>query len=201
VLTGSLEADYTSDTESEPDPSPYSSPADPVVPDEVPHPTQTIEQQELIAGQNVPLAGPRVQVDLVEGRADLSVLLVGASGHVDQDEDFVFYNNPRDADGAVTLNGNIASIDTVLLPQRCERLVLVLSAGDGDDSVSNATAVLHQPGGATDFRFRPAGSSQVGALVWGELYLRDGSWRLRAVGQGWTDGLGGLARDYGVDVD
>ncbi len=199
VLTGSLEADYTSDNESEPEPSPYSPPADRVVPDEVPPSTQTREQQELVAGQNVPLAGPRVQVDLVASHADLSVLLVGASGRVDHDEDFVFYNNPSSVDGAVTLIGQTASIDTVLLPQRCERLVLVLSAGDGNDSVANATAVLHQPGGAT-FQFRPAGSSQVRALVWGELYLRNGSWRLRAVGQGWADGLGGLARDYGVDV-
>lgn len=31
-------------------------------------------------------------------------------------------------------------------------------------------------------------------------YQRDGNWRLRAVGQGWADGLAGLARDYGVDV-
>lgn len=201
VLTGSLEADYTLDTDPEPDPSPYSSPADQIVLDEVPSPTQTREQQELVAGQNVPLTGLRVQVDLLASHADLSVLLVGASGRVDHDEDFVFYNNPRSADGAVTLTGNAASIDTVLLPQRCERVVLVVSAGDGDDSVADATAVLHHPGGGIDFRFRPAASSRVSALVWGELYLRNGKWRLRAVGQGWADGLAGLARDYGVDVD
>jgi len=201
VLTGSLEADYTLDTDSGPDRSPHCSPADQAVLHEVPSPTQTRQQQELAAGQNVPLAGPRVQVDLMASQADLSVLLVGASGRVDHDEDFVFYNNPRSADGAVTLTGRAASIDTVLLPQRCERVVLVVSAGDGDDSVADATAVLHQPGGGIAFRFRPAASSRVSALVWGELYLRNGSWRLRAVGQGWADGLAGLARDYGVDVD
>ncbi len=201
VLTASLEADYTLDTESGPDPSPDSSPAGQVVLDAVPSPTQTTEQQELVAGQNVPLAGPRVQVDLLASHADLSVLLVGASGRVDRDEDFVFYNNPRSADGAVTLTGNGASIDTDLLPRRCERVVLVVSAANGDDSVADATAVLHQPGGGIDFRFRPAASSRVSALVWGELYLRNGKWRLRAVGQGWADGLAGLARNYGVDVD
>ncbi len=201
VLTGSLEADYTLDTDSGPDPSPYSLSADQVVLHEVPSPTQTRQQQELVAGQNVPLAGPRVQVDLLASKADLSVLLAGASGRVDHDEDFVFYNNPRSADGAVTLTGKAASIDTDLLPQRCERVVLVVSASDGDDSVADATAVVHQPGGGIDFRFRAAASSRVSALVWGELYLRNGNWRLRAVGQGWADGLGGLARDYGVDID
>lgn len=198
--TGSLEADYTLDTDSGPNPSPHSSPTDRVVLNEVPSPTQTMEQQELVAGQNVPLAGPRVQVDLLGRSADLSVLLVGPSGRVDRDDDFLFYNNPRNADGAVTLTDNGASIATDLLPQRCERVVLVVSAGDGD-SMADAAAVLHQPGCGIDFRFRPADSASVSALVWGELHLRNGNWRLRAVGQGWADGLAGLARDYGVDVD
>jgi hypothetical protein len=32
------------------------------------------------------------------------------------------------------------------------------------------------------------------------VYRRDGGWRIRAVGQGWTDGLAGLARDFGIDA-
>ena len=201
VLAGSLEADYTLSTDAEPGPSSVLPAGDPAVPNKVPSPTQTTtEQQELVAGQNVPLAEPRVQVDLLASQADLSVLLVGASGRVDRDEDFVFYNNPRSADGAVTLTANSASIDTDLLPKRCERVVLVVSAGDGD-STADATAVLHQPDSGIDLRFRPADAAGVSALVWGELYLRNGNWRLRAVGQGWADGLAGLARDYGVNVD
>lgn len=200
VLTGSLEADYTMNTDVEPGPSPYSPPVKPAVLSEAPSSTPTTEQQELVAGQNVPLDGPRVQVKLLASRADLSVLLVGASGRVDRDEHFIFYNNPRSADGAVTLAGNGASISTALLPELCERVVLVVSAGDGD-SMADATAVLHQPGHEIDFRFRPANSGRLSALVWGEIYLRNGNWRLRAVGQGWSDGLAGLARDYGVNVD
>ena len=199
VLTGSLEADYTLSTDAEPGSS--STPADPAVLNEAARPTQTMaKQQEMVAGQNVPLAGPRVQVDLMSNHADLSVLLIGTSGRVDRDEDFVFYNNPRSADGAVTLTANSASIDTDVLPKRCERVVLVISAGDGN-STPDATAVLHQPGKGTDLRFCPPDAAGVSALVWGELYLRNGNWRLRAVGQGWSDGLAGLARDYGVNVE
>jgi stress response protein SCP2 len=199
VLTGSLEADYTLSTNDEPDPSPARPTVFPLV-NERPSSAQVSEHHELVAGQNVPLAGPRVQVDLLASHADLSVLLVGASGRVDRDEDFIFYNNPRSADGALTLTANGASVDTALLPQHCERVILVVSAGDGG-SIADATAVLHQPGGAIDLRFRPVDSASVSALVWGELYQRNGNWRLRAVGQGWFDGLAGLARDYGVNVD
>ncbi len=182
VLTGSLEADYTLDTDVEPPPIPYSSRADPAVLDEVPPTTrQSSESWSLV--RTCRWKGQRVQVNLLAHHADLSVLLVGASGRVDRDEDFIFYNNPRGADGAVTLAANGASIDTGLLSQRCQRVVLVISAGDGN-SMADATAVLQQPGGGIDFRFSPADSARVSALVWGELYLRNGDWRLRAVGQG-----------------
>ena len=100
----------------------------------------------------------------------------------------------------MTLTDNGASVDTALLPQHCERVILVVSAGGGG-SIADATAVLHQPGSEIDLRFRPVDSASVSALVWGELYLRNGNWRFRAVGQGWADGLAGLARDYGVNVD
>lgn len=201
VLTGSLEVDYTLDGDVEQPADAYSPPAPQAVSNGVTTSSAaSTEQQELTAGQNVPIAEPQVQVHLQASRADLSVLLVGANGRVDRDEDFVFYNNPRSADGAVTLTANSASIATTLLPARCERVVLVISA-DEVDAMADATAVLQQPGNGVDFRFRPADSARLSALVWGELYVRNGSWRLRAIGQGWSDGLAGLARDYGVNVD
>lgn len=199
-LTGSLEADFTLDTDGEAGSSSDSSPANYATSDSVTSPQTATERQELVAGQNAPLGERRIQVDLLARNADLSVLLVEANGRVGHDEDFVFYNNPRSADGAVTLTANSASVSTDLLPKRCERVVVVVSASDGN-TMADATAVLRQPGGGTDFKFRPADPARVSALVWGEIYLRNGNWRLRAVGQGWSDGLAGIARDYGVNVD
>ncbi len=160
---------------------------------------QVPEQREMVAGQNVPLGQPRLRINLLASHADLSVLLVGTNGRVDRDEDFIFFNNPRSADGAVTLTGNIATVAIDQLTPRCERVVLVVSTDS--DAIADATAVLHQSGVGVDLRFSPAGSARVKALVWGEIYLRNGNWRLRAIGQGWSDGLAGLARDYGVNVD
>ena len=36
------------------------------------------------------------------------------------------------------------------------------------------------------------------AFVAGELYLRRGAWKFRAIGQGWDTGLAGLASAYGI---
>ena len=37
-------------------------------------------------------------------------------------------------------------------------------------------------------------------MLLAEIYRRDGSWRLRAIAQGYDDGLAGLATRYGVDI-
>ena len=200
VLTGFLDADYTMSTEDESEAALNAPLSDPAAVGDRSGPAETVGQQDLVAGQNVPLTAHTVQVNLAAQAADLSVLLLGASGRVERDEDFIFYNNPRSKDGAVTLTAHGASIATDLLATQYTSVAIVVSADDGA-VVTDATAELHQPGGQGDLRFSPRDSTGLRALVWGELYLRSGSWRLRAIGQGWSDGLAGLARDYGVNVD
>ena len=38
------------------------------------------------------------------------------------------------------------------------------------------------------------------AMIFGELYRNSGDWKFRAVGQGYSTGLAGIARDFGVHV-
>ena len=38
------------------------------------------------------------------------------------------------------------------------------------------------------------------AVIFAEIYRYNGTWKFRAVGQGFVDGLGGIARDFGVDI-
>jgi len=47
------------------------------------------------------------------------------------------------------------------------------------------------------FQLRPERET---ALLCAEVYRRGDQWRLRALGDGYADGLAGLARDYGVEV-
>lgn len=38
------------------------------------------------------------------------------------------------------------------------------------------------------------------AMLFGELYRRGRLWKFRAIGQGYSNGLAGIAEDFGVDV-
>jgi hypothetical protein len=56
----------------------------------------------------------------------------------------------------------------------------------------------------TTWTFRPPQDPAIRAMLMAELYRHtlNGQpvWKLRALGQGWSDGLGGLARTHGVNV-
>lgn len=155
--------------------------------------------EELRAGQNHPVDVLEVAVALQSGGSDLSAILVGPDGRVGNDGDFVFYNNPTSTCGAVALGPSGASINLGRVAQHHHRVVIVLSSGDGGPLGTPVGAIC--TAGGQSLLFAPHNRESVTAMVWGEFYRRDGRWRLRAIGQGWRDGLAGLVRDFGVAVD
>jgi hypothetical protein len=56
------------------------------------------------------------------------------------------------------------------------------------------------PGGGVLARFTPPRPQQETVLLLAEIYRRGTTWKLRALGQGYADGLAGIARDFGVEV-
>jgi stress response protein SCP2 len=138
---------------------------------------------------------------------DASALLLTASGKVRNDEDFIFYNQPRSADGSVTHQGKSGTVDSIEinlagLPAEIET-VAVAASTDGTP-IGQATGLhltVTDAGGPELVRFDITDATSETAFVFGELYRRQGAWKFRAVGQGWSSGLAGLATDYGISVD
>jgi tellurite resistance protein TerA len=117
----------------------------------------------------------------------------------------IFFTDPTAADGAISLRGGDnpdgATIELSLLPEHCKRLVLVASGTDSTGDVARTALLILDPAAEnSQLTIRPVDSPVLPALIYAEIYRRQGSWRLRAVGQGYGDGLAGLARDYGVNV-
>ncbi|MBP0448934.1 TerD family protein [Kitasatospora sp. RG8] len=88
---------------------------------------------------------------------------------------------------------------------RPARRVVIAAAIDGSATFGDGGAVEIAPAG--DTRARPIVQATLDAattertLLLAEIYRRGGSWRFRAVGQGFDHGLDELARGYGVDVE
>ncbi|WP_073497050.1 TerD family protein [Actinacidiphila paucisporea] len=160
-------------------------------------------------GSNVPLSVPRVAVDVAApARLDVSGLLLTADGKVRSDDDFVFYNQPQGGPGVTHRPGggsapDAITVDTEAVPAGIEKIVVTASLDGGAafaGTVPTAT-VRNADDGSVIATFAPAGLGPETALVVVEVYRRGGAWKVRAVGQGYADGLAGIATDFGVSVD
>ncbi|WP_327406393.1 CAP domain-containing protein [Streptomyces sp. NBC_01288] len=155
---------------------------------------------ELVPGGNLPLPGGALTL-WVPGPFDVSALITDESGKVGGDADFVFYNQPT-APGA-RLRDDTLTIDPARLRPGAARVTVVISPADPGTSLGRLPApTLHvtNPGGQPLTRFTPPRPQRETVLLLAELYRRGTGWKLRALGQGYADGLAGIARDFGVDV-
>ncbi|MFJ5263136.1 CAP domain-containing protein [Streptomyces sp. NPDC088387] len=155
---------------------------------------------ELVPGGNVPLPGGPLTLR-VPGPFDVSALVTGDDGKVRGDADFVFFNQPT-APGA-RLTGDTLTVDPAALRPGATRVTVVVSPADPGTPLGRLPSPGLQvtgPGGRALARFTPPALRQETVLLLAEIYRRGDAWKLRALGQGYGDGLAGLARDFGVEV-
>ena len=131
---------------------------------------------------------------------DASALLLAANGKVRDDDDFVFYNQPRSREGSVTHQGKAGTAGRAARrPGRaCRRQIETVAIAASTDGapfgqVAGLYLSLVDEAGAEVVRFDITDATSETAFVFGEIYRRQGAWKFRAVGQGWASGLAGLA--------
>jgi uncharacterized protein YkwD/stress response protein SCP2 len=155
---------------------------------------------ELVPGGNLPLPGGALTLR-VPGPFDVSALVTDESGKVGGDADFVFYNQPT-APGA-RLRDDTLTVDPARLRTGAARVTVAISPADPGTPLGRLPApTLHvtDAGGRPLARFTPSRPERETVLLLAELYRRGTGWKLRALGQGYADGLAGVARDFGVDI-
>ncbi|OHV61338.1 TerD family protein [Pseudofrankia sp. BMG5.36] len=181
--------------------------------------------RSLVAGQNTPIA-VGVWTVVVSWRdpagkfdVDASALLLADTGKIRSDADFVFYNQRVTPDRTVIHHGEQTiglgdevheqiTIDLAALPASVTRVVIAASIDQGDfSSVDGLRLRADRCAGSSEsldiagpvsFPLHRLGVER--AILLAEVYRRNGGWRIRAIGQGYADGLAGIARDFGVHV-
>ncbi|WP_405920944.1 TerD family protein [Streptomyces longwoodensis] len=160
-------------------------------------------------GSNIPLPAARVTVDVAAPvRLDVSGLLLTADGKVRSDDDFIFYNQPA-GPGVTYRSGGGAgpdaiTVDTAAVPPAIERIVVTASPdapGQTFQGVEPTATLRDADDNSVLATFTPPQLGTETALVVVEIYRRQGAWKARAVGQGYADGLAGIATDFGVTVE
>jgi tellurium resistance protein TerD len=153
---------------------------------------------------------------------DASVFLLNAAGKARSEQDFIFYNNLKGADGAVEHQGDnltgggegddeVIKVDLRKLESVAPDVVKMAvvctiyeaeQRGQNFGQISNAfIRIVNDDNNEEIVRFDLTEDySMETAMVFGEVYKKDGEWRFTAVGQGYSGGLGAACANYGLNA-
>ncbi|MBV5308548.1 TerD family protein, partial [Chromatium okenii] len=146
--------------------------------------------------------------------ADVSAFLINSSGTVRDDQDFIFYNQTQTVCGGLVLDPEYhrerrlfrAFLDRI--PDTVNKLVFIITVAiDSDIALQPHCGQLgmvyidiSDQSNQQLLRFNLQPSGEERALMLGELYRHQGTWKFRAVGQGYNGGLDILAASFGVSI-
>ncbi|MGN7134866.1 AIM24 family protein [Rhodococcoides corynebacterioides] len=156
--------------------------------------------QSLARGENRPApldASGSITVSVTGAAVDVSALLLTAAGRVRSDQDLVFFNNPVGPGVRYAPDG--VTVDTRGVPAEIETIAITASL-DGSGPATFGGVPLRATVGS-DLDFPMTGLTTETAVVGVEIYRRGDGWKVRAVGQGYDDGLAGIATAFGITVD
>ncbi|MFW0874344.1 AIM24 family protein [Rhodococcoides corynebacterioides] len=156
--------------------------------------------QSLARGENRPApldASGSITVSVTGAAVDVSALLLTAAGRVRSDQDLVFFNNPVGPGVRYAPDG--VTVDTRGVPAEIETIAITASL-DGSGPATFGGVPLRATVGS-DLDFPMTGLTTETAVVGIEIYRRGDGWKVRAVGQGYDDGLAGIATAFGITVD
>lgn len=150
---------------------------------------------------------------------DVSVFMTGDNGKVENETNFVFYNNPQDGAGSVIYSGDNRtgegegddeSVKVTLskVPANVQKISFTVTIHEADargqnfGQVSNAYIRIVDTTKNEELLRYDLGEdySIETAIVVAELYRHNGEWKFAAVGSGFQGGLAALCRNFGLNV-
>lgn len=150
---------------------------------------------------------------------DASAFLCNEGGKVRSDADFIFYNNKTSADGSVVHQGDnqtgdgdgddeVVSINLSKVPADVLKVSFSVTIHEAEarrqnfGQVGNAyIRVVNKADGKEIARYDLSEDYSIEtAMIFGEIYRNSGEWKFKAIGQGFSGGLGPLAKNFGVNI-
>ncbi|MEH7013516.1 TerD family protein [Neobacillus niacini] len=151
---------------------------------------------------------------------DASTFLLGQTGKVQSDQDFIFYNNPSGGNGSINYSGDNRNgagerddeqirINLQSVPSHIHRIAFTITIHDAQvkqqnfGQISNSyVRIFNEQTNEELLRFNLGRDFTVEtAIVAAELYRHNGEWKFNAIASGFQGGLAALCSNFGVSVD
>ena len=152
--------------------------------------------------------------DETEFDIDASAFMLAENGKIRNDEDFIFYNQPKSIDNAIELinsqepNVQFFKINLSRIALEIAKISLVLTLHEAKKRQQNfgmldsiVVKILNATNKEELSNYVLTDIEIETALILAELYRYKSEWKLKAIGQGYIDGLDVLAKNYGVNID
>lgn len=162
----------------------------------------------LLVGANVEIPSDVVTIKIISDKAvDATAFRLFADGKTRDDLDMIFYGQPGNENGSVkwqkSSSGADFSIDLPKMNADVQKIAFTITCDataniSGLKNLSIQVLDRHQEilaNGMIDLVNR-----QEVALIMGEIYRRNQSWKFRFIAQGFNGGLKPLAEHFGVDI-
>ena len=150
---------------------------------------------------------------------DASAFMLGESGKVPSDGEFIFYGNKKHSSGSVEHMGDNLTgagegddeqikINLSEIPANISKIDFTVTIYEAEQRKQNfgqvENAFIRVVDAATDkelIRYDLTEDFSIEtAVVVGELYRHGGEWKFNAIGSGFEGGLASLGRNYGVNI-
>lgn len=151
---------------------------------------------------------------------DAETFMLGDSGKVTAQGDFIYFGNLKHSSGAVEhLGDNLTGagegddeqikINLSLIPANISRIVISVTIYEAEarrqnfGQVSNAfIRIYNEETGEEMLRYDLGEDFSIEtAAVFGELYKNGNEWKFNAIGSGYQGGLATLCANYGIETD
>jgi len=150
---------------------------------------------------------------------DTAAFLLGETGKVNSEADFVFYNNLQGGEGSVVHKGDNrtgegegddeqVSIELSKVPAGVQKVSFTVTIHDAEQrrqnfgQVSNSyIRIMNADSNEELIRYDLGEDFSVEtAVVVGELYRHGAEWKFNAIGSGFQGGLAALCGNFGINV-
>ncbi|TGE37625.1 TerD family protein [Desulfosporosinus fructosivorans] len=150
---------------------------------------------------------------------DTSAFMLSPEGKVADEKNFIYFNNPKSAEGAVIHSGDNKTgagdgddeqvkIDLAIVPANVHKISFAITIHEAQErnqnfgQVSNAyVRVVNEATGEELIRYDLGEDFSIEtAIVVCDLYRNGQEWKFNAIGSGYQNGLAGLCKDFGLDV-
>lgn len=151
---------------------------------------------------------------------DAQAFMLGDSGKVTKQDDFIFFGNLKHPSGAVEHMGDnqtgagegddeVIRVELSAVPAEITRIVFTVTIYDAEErrqnfgQVANAfVRIVDELKGEEILRYDLGEDFSIEtAAVFGELYKHNSEWKFNAIGSGYQGGLAAMCESYGIAVD